>query len=226
MFTTALILGFAGSLHCLGMCSPLVIAATSVRPPFFLNRLIYNGGRILTYGILGATVNTLGYIFPVSGFGDILSIVLGCVLITLGLAGVTHIRIPFVSNAMSQFSIFLKSTFSRFLQKKSIGAFAGMGMINGLLPCGLTYIALAYCITVPGQADAFMFMLLFGAGTLPVMFGLSSVVQKALTYFKFNFRKATTLALIGIGVMLVIRSLPHLENTVHPVSANGITICR
>jgi uncharacterized protein len=226
MLFTAFVLGFAGSLHCLGMCSPLVIAVTPVRAPFLLNRVINNAGRILTYGILGASTKGLGYLLPSTGFGDVLSVILGCVLIVMGLAGITRISIPVVSSGMTRFSGVLRSAFSQFVSRKGVIAFAGMGMINGLLPCGLTYLALVASMSVQGLASAFIYMIVFGAGTLPVMLGLSSVVQRTLNRLNFDFRKAATLALIGVGILLLTRGLSSQDHSTDQVSADGISVCR
>ena len=59
---TAFLLGFVGSLHCAGMCGPLALALPVVgktRATFFLSRLTYNFGRIVTYGLLGVLFGQL-----------------------------------------------------------------------------------------------------------------------------------------------------------------------
>jgi hypothetical protein len=81
MFATALILGFAGSLHCVGMCSPLMIAATNLTGNALRNRLIYNTGRLFTYALLGSVASALGSAVDFSGSQKIISIVLGSLLI-------------------------------------------------------------------------------------------------------------------------------------------------
>ncbi len=74
MLITALIMGFAGSLHCAGMCSPLVMAMTSMKRGALINKLIYNSGRILTYGFFGALVSSVGAILPLSKYQNLFSI--------------------------------------------------------------------------------------------------------------------------------------------------------
>src|SRR5688572_23370817 len=99
MFLTALIMGITGSLHCAGMCSPLAMSVTSMRSSAFSNRLLYNLGRITTYGMLGALVTAIGYVLPMSKFQNLLSIVLGLTLITMAALGTTGVRIPLVTAA-------------------------------------------------------------------------------------------------------------------------------
>src|SRR5688572_6998809 len=157
MIWTALIIGFAGSLHCLGMCSPLAMAVTNLSPSIILNRLLYNLGRIITYGIMGAAIATIGMGFPLIKYQNLLSIVLGASLLVIGLTGVSAVRIPLVSKGLGGFSMFLKETFSKFLQRRSYGATFLLGSLNGVLPCGLSFLALTYCLTLAGPADGFIF---------------------------------------------------------------------
>ncbi len=227
MWLTALVMGFAGSLHCLGMCSPLAMAVTTLRKPFFINRLVYNGGRIFCYGLLGALVSSFGSLFRLSGIQNILTISLGCVLILVGLGGISHIRIPVLTGMIQRITFAIKGLFSGFLQKKTILSMAMMGMLNGLLPCGLTYLALTYCLTVAHAADGFFFMLIFGAGTLPVMLGFTSGLQSLITRFNFSFRNFSTVAMITLGILLITRSVYvqyHAKN--HYQSEDTTVICR
>ncbi len=227
MWLTALLMGLAGSLHCVAMCSPLAIAVTNLRRPFLVNRILYNGGRILTYGMLGALVSTFGSLFKLSGFQNILTIGLGCLLVMLGLTGISHLRIPFFTGIIQKFTLKIKQFFSEFLKKKSFFSIGMMGMLNGLLPCGLTYLALTYCLTLSGGIDGFFFMLIFGAGTLPVMIGLSSVFQFMINRWKLNFRSLTTMVMLALGVLLITRSIygqhhaPVISGTVE-----NIVVCK
>lgn len=77
MIATALLVGLAGSLHCVGMCSPLVIAVSGVSKQYWLNRILYNGGRIITYGILGAAVGAFGAVAGLTSLQTLLSATLG-----------------------------------------------------------------------------------------------------------------------------------------------------
>ena len=62
MLLTALILGFTGSLHCLGMCSPLAMMVTGQSAKGFTKRLVYNSGRIVTYSVAGFIVASIGFV--------------------------------------------------------------------------------------------------------------------------------------------------------------------
>jgi sulfite exporter TauE/SafE len=228
MIWTALVIGFAGSLHCLGMCSPLAMAVTNMSPAIILNRLLYNLGRILTYGLMGAVVSTIGMGFPLIRYQNLLSIVLGISLLAIGFAGGTALRIPFVSKGLGSFSVFLKGMFSRFLKKTGYGSTFLLGSLNGVLPCGLSFLALTYCLTLAGPADGFIFMIGFGIGTLPVMIGLTGIFYWVLNRFHLNVRTITTGMLMLSGVILIVRvfilHLPHANSIQEGVV--DIVLCR
>lgn len=228
MQLTALILGFAGSLHCIGMCSPLAIAITSLSKGALVNRILYNAGRIFTYAILGAIVGLSGYILPFTGFQNLISITLGIVLLVTGIAGMGRIHIPVVTSVMQQFSTFLKKTFSDLLQQKNKTAVILLGAVNGLLPCGLTFLALTFCLTLKGPWDGFNFMLLFGAGTLPAMLGFTSLISPVAKRFKFNLNQVATGLMILSGCLLIARVfLNHPTDTSHHAhTLMEIVLCR
>jgi sulfite exporter TauE/SafE len=221
MWYTALFMGLAGSLHCLGMCTPLVLLTTGKSTALSTKRLIYNSGRIVTYGLQGALVSSFGSLLDLAGVQQSVSITLGVLLVLAGIAGTT-LRISFLSVPLQKFTLFLKSSFAHFLSIRSPWSTAALGMLNGILPCGLTYVALAYCITLPSTADGFLFMVIFGSGTLPVMLGVTSLFQIVVTKLKLNFRLITTSTLIVVGTLLVARTyMSHKA-----AASDGVTICR
>lgn len=225
MFITAFVIGFLGSLHCAGMCSPLAMAVTNLSKPAFINRFTYNGGRILSYGLQGVAAASVGSLFEFTGLQDILSITLGILLIVAGFAGITSFNVPFLTTGIQKLTTFIKIRLSDFIKKKTKVALIATGILNGLLPCGLTYMALTYCLTIPNPVDGFIYMLIFGLGTLPVMLGLTSVVQLLIHRFNVNFRKLTTVTMVVLGVLLISRSL-HVQHEEHIVDTDGITVCR
>lgn len=224
MFITALVIGFLGSLHCAGMCSPLAMAVTNMSKPAFINRFTYNGGRILSYGLQGVVAASIGSIFEFTGIQDALSITLGTLLIVAGFTGMTSINIPILTAGIQRMTTFIKIRLSDFIKRKTKVALIATGMLNGLLPCGLTYMALTFCLTITHPLDGFLYMLVFGLGTLPVMLGLTSVVQLLMTRVNLNFRKLTTITMVVLGVLLITRSL-HSHEAGHTTGPDGITVC-
>lgn len=205
MIWTALIIGFAGSLHCLGMCSPLAMAVTNMSSAIVVNRLLYNLGRVFTYGFLGCLIATVGMPFSLMKYQNVLSILLGISLLVIGFAGLSAIRIPIITQALARFSLLLKKLFAKFIQRKKFGSTFILGAVNGLLPCGLSFLALTYCITLADAYDGFAFMVWFGIGTLPVMLGLTSVFVGVVKRFHVNVKAVTTGLLILSGLILIAR---------------------
>jgi sulfite exporter TauE/SafE len=228
MIWSALIIGFAGSLHCLGMCSPLAMAVTSRSAAGLLNRAVYNLGRIITYGCIGSIVASFGLFFPMVNYQNLISILLGVSLLVIGLTGFSAIRVPFLTSSLGKFSVFLKQLFARFLYHKNYRSTFLLGSLNGVLPCGLSFLALTYCLTLGGPVDGFFFMLWFGLGTLPVMLGMTSIFNWLLNRFKFDINKLTTGMLILSGTLLIVRvfvlHLSHEQTS--PKEVIDIVLCR
>ncbi len=228
MVLTALIIGLAGSLHCLGMCSPLVMAATAMKPSIVLSRVLYNAGRVFTYALLGMIVAGAGMALPARNYQNLLSIILGIALLLIAFGGIRNLHIPILSNIMQSLSLRLKNIFGKYLNQKNYRSLFMLGSINGLLPCGLTFLALTYCLTLQRPIDGFNFMLLFGVGTLPIMLGFTSVLQFMIKRFHFDLRNITTGMLALSGVVLIARvfivHLPHATSFKEGVI--DIVMCR
>ncbi len=228
MWYTALLIGLTGSLHCAGMCSPLLMAVTNLTPAVALNRVLYNGGRILTYGLLGAAASSAGSFFPVARYQNILSITFGIILILAAILRIDRFNIPVLMKGASMITAWVKSKFAFFLARKSSPAIFLMGMLNGFLPCGMTLLALGYCMMLNGPVDGFNFMLLFGAGTLPVMLGLAPVILLGIKKFNLSIQTATTSLMILAGVILIARIFIHagIEASHHNGEMIDIVLCR
>ncbi len=224
MLFTAITIGFIGSLHCFGMCSPLALAVTNWKTTYFKNRVIYNLSRIISYAIQGGLISTLGSLFSFPNFQNTFSIILGILLIFLGIVGVTNFKLPIVGHAMQQFTSWIKTLFSNFLTKRTNLSLASMGFLNGLLPCGLTYLALSYCIILPNFNGGFLFMFFFGMGTLPVMLGFTYVAQFLVKRLAVNFQKLTIIALISIGMVLIARGF--IQHSAMPTISSSIIVCQ
>ena len=146
---TAILLGFVGSLHCAGMCGPLALALPVVgrtRFSFILSRVIYNLGRLATYGSLGMAFGLLGATVALAGFQRGLSLAAGVTILIGLLASSRHaLGIPAVKSVAR-----VKAVLATMLQRRSFTALFALGMLNGLLPCGLVYVACAAATATGG----------------------------------------------------------------------------
>jgi hypothetical protein len=211
MAVTALLLGLAGSLHCVGMCSPLLLAVTARRSALG-TRVVYNAGRISMYGILGAGAGLSGYIIS-NEIQNLISIFIGLGLMLMGVLGVTVLRLPLVTALMSRLASLLRRSFALQVHRKNWLSFVLMGVLNALLPCGLTFVALSACLILPGPEQGFFFMILFGLGTLPAMLGTPFVIQLFTKSFRVSPARLTLSLLFISGGLLIgrvlIAELPH-----------------
>ena len=225
MIATALIMGLAGSLHCVGMCSPLAMTVSRLSAAATVNRFIYNLGRILTYGLMGAVLGSAGMVIPFSGFQNLISILLGLSLLIVAVIGWQKVKIPGLTWILQGLNGRLKMLFGKYLQRKSYGAVFVLGTLNGILPCGLTFLALASSAAMGDPFEGAYFMILFGAGTLPVMLGLTGLLEGLVKRFNLSASRITTTMLVISGCLLIARvfffhashALPHEQSMVDMV---------
>ena len=217
MLWAAFITGLAGGLHCAGMCSPLVMVVTHRKKSVMINKLIYNAGRIMMYGVMGAIAGTISVVMDLSFLQKFLSISVAVVLLLMGLSDIQHIRIPGITTLLQKITLQLKVWFSKWLNKKNKVSVLVLGFLNGLLPCGLTYLALSFSVTAQNMLEGFLYMVVFGAGTLPVMLGLPVVLQFLAARIHFNVRKFGAILFIAMGALLLARNFTFLHSHEHNV---------
>jgi sulfite exporter TauE/SafE len=199
-------LGFLGSLHCVGMCGPIAMALPVHGKGLgfrILGIYLYNSGRILTYGVLGAILGALGMGMKLAGYQQVLSITLGILL----LLGLFLPKILLLNNSvLLTFNMKLKGWFTSWMKQKSLQALFITGLLNGLLPCGLIYVALAGATSSGETIKGALFMAVFGLGTLPAMFSVSFISSISKRFRLYLSHTAPVLTFV-MGVLLVVRGL-------------------
>lgn len=206
MWYTAAILGLAGSLHCVGMCSPLMLAVARVQP-FAATKVVYNTGRVLVYSLLGALAASAGSVFNLSAYQQVIALVLGIGLLLIAIGWWRKIQVPGISAGAQWLTTQIKKPFAHFLARKSYGATFVLGMLNGLLPCGLTLMALTYTFVLPAAREGALFMILFGLGTWPVMVGLTALFGRFANRLGWVRAHALAIALSLSAILLIGRGI-------------------
>jgi len=203
---TAFLLGFAGSAHCAGMCGPLALALPAGgdgRSTFIAGRVLYNTGRILTYTLMGTLFGLLGQGFAIAGLQRWVSLTLGA-LVLLGLfVSPRFTRAIPVIRAVS----WLKSALGKLLQRRALSSLFGIGLLNGLLPCGLVYVACAGAAAVGNLLHGVEYMFVFGLGTLPMMLAIALAGQKLQLVLRFKLERLIPISLAIVGALLLLRGL-------------------
>jgi len=223
-FGIALALGLVGSLHCAAMCGPLLLALPV--PPggarrFVAGRVVYQLGRILTYCLLGVVAGLVGRSVFVAGFQRWLSIALG-VAILLGFLISKQVA---VSAPVVRLVGWLKNAMSAQLRQRGFRALALLGMLNGLLPCGLVYVALAGALARGGLLDSVVYMALFGLGTVPTMLGIGLSGKLFSLAFRLQLRRVIPVGVCLVAGLLILRGLGLGIPYVSPALVAGVPAC-
>lgn len=205
-FGIAFALGLLGSLHCAAMCGPLMLALPV--PPggparFILGRTVYQLGRIATYSLLGVVAGLMGKSILFIGLQRWLSIALGVGI----LGGFLLSKKVSLSAPVVRVVTRLKAAMSVQLQRRSFRALVLLGMLNGLLPCGLVYVAMAGAVsrgTIPGGV---MYMAAFGLGTLPTMLGISLSGKLFPMTLRMRLRRAIPVGVCVLAGLLILRGM-------------------
>lgn len=219
---TAFLLGFVGSAHCAGMCGPLALALPPTGPTralFVTGRVAYNAGRITTYALMGALFGLLGQTFALAGLQRWVSLSAGG-LILFGLLATKKFSL---SLPLNRLVTRLKTAFGLLLRRRGVSAMVGVGLLNGLLPCGLVYVACAGATATGAGLSGIAYMLVFGLGTLPMMLALSLAGQKLHFTLRFKLQRLIPFSLALVGTLLLMRGLalgiPYLSPKLPPQPA-------
>ncbi len=215
IFWTAFLLGLAGSLHCVGMCGPLTLAlpiARSTRNTMWAIGSIFHLGRILTYVLLGVIFGLLGQVIEVAGFQKYFSI-FGGILILLLVFFSYHWKILWLENINLQLQNSIKNGINRILRHNRKGGYFLIGMLNGLIPCGLVYTAIALAVASSAPILGMASMFFFGLGTVPLLFALILFQQVIHPNFRNYLNKFSPVAIGIFGLLLLMRgfsmTIPH-----------------
>lgn len=203
-------LGAAGSLHCVGMCGPLSLALpvhhfSNIQKFFAL--LFYQLGRIITYSTIGLLFGLAGRQLYISGYQQWFSIIIGVIILIF--AALYFIR------RWSARPVFLNGfyrpvqSFIVRILKSSTGLFSFLllGLANGLLPCGMVYIALASSLSFTSVGETVSFMAMFGLGTAPAMMLVGYAGQTLTPGIRNSLRKLTPVFISVMGALLILRGL-------------------
>lgn len=205
-----LMLGITGSFHCIGMCGPIALVLPLKGKSWFIrifNGISYNVGRAITYG-------GLGFIFGLAGAGLSLAGLQQKVSIVMGIVMILTVLVPFIfggnfsaENLGTPVYQRIKKPLSQLMQSGSAGALFLIGLLNGLLPCGLVYVALAGAIGTGSLTGSMLFMIIFGLGTLPLMLLVSVAGNFVGKTLRNRINQIIPFVVILVGILFILRGL-------------------
>lgn len=202
-------MGLAGGLHCVGMCGPIAMALPLQGRASWdklIGGLLYNAGRITTYSSFGMLAGWVGGGLRWFGWQQRISLVMGITILLFMIIPVifpvTRVQAHIIAR-MSE----IRQTLAKVLFRGTPGAMYATGLLNGLLPCGLVYMAMAGSTISGSPLQGAAFMALFGIGTAPVM--LSTVWMGSILHrqMRQKLQKMYPALLITMSILLIIRGL-------------------
>ncbi|GGF29520.1 sulfite exporter TauE/SafE family protein [Echinicola rosea] len=234
MIWTALILGFLGSFHCLGMCGPIALAVSATDAKrYWWRKLWYNVGRTVTYGVLGILVGFLGKGLELAGIQQWLSMSIGALIIVFALLYKQSERV-LARGGFYGMMAKVKTALGYWLKKGGTTAFFMTGLVNGFLPCGMVYIALLASLALSNPLQGAVYMMAFGLGTLPLLFLLMVGSDVFSPMWRQRLFKMMPYFAVLIGVLFIFRGLglgihflsPELGGFDLTAGASDMTICK
>ncbi|PKB00368.1 hypothetical protein B0O79_3831 [Flavobacteriaceae bacterium MAR_2009_75] len=233
MLLSALILGLMGSLHCIGMCGPIAFMLPVDRNNNFKKFgqiFLYHLGRLLAYGTLGMLFGFLGKGLYVFGMQQNLSIAIGVLMIILVLIPTKLLNKYSISKPIYRLISRVKSRLGKEFKKKSADTFLTIGFLNGLLPCGLVYMALFASIAMAGPGAGAIYMVVFGLGTVPLMTGVVYFSALLKGERRLKVQKLIPVFVVLVACLFIIRGLglgiPYISPApVHHMAATSVIEC-
>lgn len=210
LLITAFTIGLVGSFHCIGMCGPIAFALP-VKSTSFYHRitsgLLYNSGRLTTYVLFGLLFGIIGQGISTAATQQTISISLGIILILAVLLPKSLVNKINPTSSIGFYISKVKNSLGKLLKSSSTPNLILIGLLNGLLPCGLVYAAIGGSIATGNVTDGVLFMLAFGLGTLPMMFSAVLLSNFISINFRNNIRKLIPVFVILLGLLFVLRGL-------------------
>lgn len=215
VYTLALLTGFFGSGHCAGMCGALVAG-------FFMKTekksvwpyIAYHFARISMYFIVGISAALLGVALVSTGIlghiQGILQVLIGffVIILALGIVGLS----PWQFSMKYMPTKVLNKIFMSAARRGSVlGASMG-GMLNGLMPCPLTFAMAINATSAPSPVEGGLMMLALGVGTLPTVLVVTFAFGKLGTGARGLMLKVAAVLMIIMGANTMYNGLRFLAS--------------
>ena len=180
--TPFFLLAVVGSLHCVGMCGGFALAANAGAeraPQRALQLTLYLLGKSLSYAILGVTVSLVAHEavhvaetpIHIARARELFAWGAGITIILCGV-GSMGVKLPSARGPWRSIIKTIEPVWNGVLSLSPLSRSFGIGLSTGLLPCGLSWSALAIATQVsPPIAGLGLFV--FGLGTAPALTGVS-----------------------------------------------------
>ena len=222
LYPVFLATGFAvGFGHCIGMCGPIVVSLSlNLKDKnLLLPHLLYNSGRVVTYGVLGGVMGATGsFTLVAAHIAEIQKgamIFAGILIIIMGLAMSGWISFGKVFGDSYNPGGFVSKGFRRLSQIKSPAAYFPIGLLLGLLPCGPVYTALLAAAgagmkaagTLDGIIKGMGVMICFGLGTVPALFLVAKLADMGWLKKREIIYRIGAVLIMAVGIYFIIKGI-------------------
>ena len=205
---TALLLGLLGSFsHCVGMCSAVVILFD--RQPIFQNKFAWalaHAGRVTTYAFLGILFGFFGQsLWSLEKLQAVLSITFAVIAFYMASAfiGLTPSPEFLFSGLIQRWGRAMRA-----FKSASLPTCYLLGLLWGLLPCGLVLTALVTAMASANAVQGALNMLIFGIATLPSLFAVRWLATKSIS--RTWSRGLASLVMMFFGFQFAMRGFASL----------------
>lgn len=189
------------------MCGPLQMALHGGGGNGISRQLLYQSGRIFSYAALGALFAAFGLGLRLAGLQQQLSVLTGLVILAVYF-------IPKLLPGSMRWSIRLQNLLMGWYRrvwpaggKGGSGRHFVLGMLNGLLPCGLVYVAVAVAASFAHPLQAMSYMGVFGLGTLPSLLALQWLGGTAGQRISISWNQFAPYLVMLIAALFILRGM-------------------
>jgi len=218
LFTSGFTVGFG---HCVGMCGPIVasLSLSLKGRSVIVPHLLYNAGRITTYGLLGGVMGATGSFTLVSAsiasLQKTVMILAGILIIVMGLAMAGWIPLGSIFGDYCNPKGVLSRGFRKLSESRTTATYYPLGLLLGLLPCGPVYTALITSaragMEARNSAEGFVIgmglMLSFGLGTVPPLLLIAKLTDLGWLKRRDVIYKISSVLMVIVGIYFVIRAI-------------------
>ncbi len=203
------VVGLLTSLHCIAMCGGINLSQCLVRREDgtavagWKPSLLYNGGRVISYTIVGGLVGALGSAVSFSGGArGLIAILAGVFMVIMG------INMLGLVPGLRRFNIKIPAGLrNRMLGEQGQRGPLVVGLLNGLMPCGPLQAMQLYALGTGSAFAGAMSMLVFSLGTVPLMFSFGALSTLLSKRFTRNMLKVSAILVVLLGAIMIQRGL-------------------
>ena len=192
------------------MCGPIAMMLPVERnnPAKKASQIVtYHLGRLTAYGSIGLIFGLVGKGFFMAGIQQNLSIFIGVAMIAVILIPEKIFSKYNFSKPMFRLISKIKSTLGSQFKNKSYKSLFIIGLLNGILPCGMVYVALFGAIAMQSESLGVLYMVLFGLGTVPMMSSVIYINSFLTIPVRNRIQKVIPYVAVLIGILFILRGL-------------------